>query len=289
MSETKNRVAVTGIVKFATLKEPQSHPDHPESAPRYRIEFNTPKANEKEMLPLKQAIAYIGKKTWTGAEATKRMRAVQRTITDGDGTSSGQIGLLDGDAYKPEYNAGQWVIRAGARESQKPVFRRWDEKSKRYALSDEPPKPGDLVKVLLEVWAMAKHSRINFTVKAIQVMQGGESFAPVAGGVPVTEEMLEEEMQPDEGVLGLFAPMAGKAIAAGTVVDDEDEDEEQESVGESPKAVRAERKKAGRPKKAAAPPPPPVREPEILGPEEGDDEGEEEDDAGGGDGLFDDL
>jgi membrane peptidoglycan carboxypeptidase len=242
------------------------------------------------------------------------MRAVARTIEEGDGTSSGQIGLLNGDEYKPEYNEGTFVIRAGARSNEQPTFRDVNGE-----IVDRAPRPGDLVKVSIEVWAMKQHSRINFTVKGIQMVTQG--FAPLTGGAPVTPELLDETLAPvSEETLALFDSAYGNAaIGAGdeeeeteeeeTEEEEEDDDEEEEGEEEEEeetppppppsKRKRAVRKKGAAKKKAtkkrATKKRAAAREPdEVLDPEDGEghsatDDSESRASAGGGSGLFDNL
>lgn len=286
-TEVKTVLSITGVAKFVTLQAPEPHPNFPEQGARYRIEFCTPKANQTELKPLMAAIQHVAKRTWVGAEAVKRMKGVQRTIVEGDGEQSGMIGLLDGDAYKPEFNAGTYVIRASARGNQRPVYRRWNEETQSYQIVDKAPEGGDLVRVLIEVWAMKQHPRINLTVKAVQVMKGGEGFMPVSGGTNVTEAMLEEELaEPAPAVLSLFEGMRSAGVPAiGSGIVEETP---------APALAAPAPAKRGRPKKAAEPaPPPPVTYDDEPGDGDdlfGGDDGEELLAAAAvGGGLFDDL
>lgn len=276
-TEIKTLVPITGVAKFVTLVAPEVHPEFPDGGARYRIEFNTPKGNP-ELQPLLKAIQFVAKRTWVGAQATQRMRSIQRTISEGIGDANGTIGLLNGDAYKPEYNLGTYVLRASARSNQRPAYRRWDEATGTYVICDRPPEPGDLVRVLLEVWAMAKHPRINLTIKAAQVMKGGEAFMPITGGQNVTVDMLEEELtETAPEVLSLFEGMRSAGLAAiepGAPVETPPAVAGQLAKAKAAAAPAAEAKPKGRPKKAAAPAPAPavVYEPEIV-----DDSGDGED------------
>lgn len=270
-TEIKTIVPITGVAKFVTLAAPEVHPEFPEGGARYRIEFNTPKGNP-ELKELLKAIQFVAKRTWIGAQATQRMRSIQRTISEGIGDANGTIGLLNGDAYKPEYNQGTYVLRASARSNQRPAYRRFDETTDAYVICDNPPAPGDLVRVLVEVWAMSKHPRINLTIKAAQVMKGGEAFMPITGGQTVTASMLEEELtEAAPEVLSLFEGMRSAGLAAiesGPLAPIETAPAVQGQLAKAKAAAApaAEAKPKGRPKKAApAPEPAPVvYEPEVV-------------------------
>lgn len=271
----KTIVPVTGLIKFCSLAAAKAHPEYPNDPARYRIEFNTPQSNVGELEQLKKVIGYVGQTVWGGGrETAKRMRAVQRTIEEGDGTNSGCIGLLNGDEHKPEYNTGQFVVRASAKSAERPIYRKWDPETETYAITEDVPEQGDLVRVLIEVWAMKQHSRINFTIKAVQVMEGGKGFMPITGGQKVSPDMIDEGMESenDEEVLGLFDAFKGGAPAlteeASHGYDDAEEEEE-----EAPAPKKAAKKKRAAKKKAAAKP----VEAELV-----EDEPDEEEETSGG-------
>lgn len=275
-TEVKTLVAITGVAKFTTLIAPEVHPEYPDGGARYRMEFNTPKQNP-ELKPLLAAIQHVARRTWVGAQLNQRVLSIKRTIEEGIGDANGTIGLLNGDAYKPEYNKGTYVVRASARSDQRPAYRRWDDEAGKYVLCNEPPKPGDLVRVYVEVWAMAKHPRINLTIKSVQVQQGGEAFMPISGGQTVTEAMLDEELNdaaPE--VLSLFEGMRSAGLAAIDAGEPTPEPkkiapkvEGQLAKAKAATAPAAEAKPKGRSKKAAPAPEPTITyEPEIV--DEGD-------------------
>lgn len=256
MDDIKTTIGVTGIIKFCSLASPENHPDYPESPARYRLEMQTPQTNKEDLSTLKKVIAHVGRRTWVGSEAVKKMRVVQRTIEDGDGSSSGQIGLLNGDEYKPDFNMGTFIIRASAKSNQPPIYRRLDGKGKPF-ITDDAPKPGDLVRISMEVWAMKQHARINFTLKAVQVLKPG--FAPITGGVPLTEETLEETLEVSDDTLALFDGMGqGNLLASNASHGYDDEDET--LVDDSPEEfTRGEDPDAPEDEDEDEAPPPPAR------------------------------
>lgn len=254
------QVAITGIIRFITGNTPEVHPNFPDADPKFRFQFNVPKESV-ELGALMEAVKQTALSKWgAGTDAKKRIKAIERTIMEGD--NDGPIGLLDGDEFKPEYNKGQMVVKASAKNTAKPRYRDVGGD-----VMERAPEPGDLVRVLIDVWAMAQHKRINFTVLGTRMVQKG--FAEVGGAPQLDEGAIDEALdEPSEETLALFGDSAGPALPAGDV-DEPDEEEE-----------KPKRKKRGRPRKKAAA--------KKVDAEVVDDEEEEEDAAPSG-GLFDGL
>lgn len=121
----------------------------------------------------------IGEKTWK-ADSDEKLDAVWGCIENGIGPKQSNISVQDGDLLKPEYNAGQWVLKASRREDegQPPIYDTsgnpiFDDEGELVGEKSQVVRPGDYCIALIRVWAQKKQDRINFTLEGVRLVKRG--------------------------------------------------------------------------------------------------------------------
>ena len=154
--------------------------------PNFSITGQVDKA-APEMRELLEQMQVVAVETWGPELAQTNLAAIQVALDNGVERRFAPSPIQDGDLDQPEYNAGTWVIKFSRRIDQgaPPLF----------GIDGQPivdianaPKQGDGCIVAVNVWAMKKHSRINFTVEGVRVAItgariGGPPPAVIAAGL----------------------------------------------------------------------------------------------------------
>ena len=202
------------VVHDPDLVEPGGAPGFPV---KYSVTFQVDK-NAPEMREILEQMQIVAHNTWDSDLAAKNLAAVQQAITDGTDPKLSPCSIQDGDVRQPEYNAGTFVLKASRRIDQgaPPLF---GIDGLPIVDAAKGPKNGDGVIVAVNVWAMKKHMRINFTCEGVRlavigVRTGGPPPAAIAAGLASLSQMALPPLIPGVQAQAALPAQAPQAVAA---------------------------------------------------------------------------
>jgi hypothetical protein len=248
-NELLGYVSLPAFAIFADLVEAVKNEDFPKNDPKWGITFRLPKDGEAQGRDgltygsiLFAVVDIIARKTWK-AEADEKLEAIWACIENGLVPEKTDINVQDGNLYKPEHNAGNWLVKATRRldegapdvfdEAGNPIF---DEDGDPIGDESKVARPGDFCQILISVWCQRDRGRINFTLEGVRLVKRGAGFK--GANKALRKEALQELI-------------AGELPALPDGLGDEGEEEEAPSkpTRKAPKKAAAKR---AVPKKAAA-------------------------------------
>lgn len=176
--EQTGLIMLPGQLVFEDIYE-VSNGGNDEYAEKYSVTLRLPKGNDfaKKLFAVCDK---VGKKTWKG-EFDEKMETVWGGVDAG--AAKTDISLADGDLFNPQYNRGNWQVKASRREDEgQPevllpdgTALDWDANSKKSVREAQKvgPKKGDYCYFLIRVWCQKKRERINFSLEGVQLVERG--------------------------------------------------------------------------------------------------------------------
>jgi hypothetical protein len=192
-NELLGYVSLPAFAVFADLVEAVKNEDFPKNDPKWGITFRVPKDGDSGRVTeegdpitfgsiLFAVIDIIARKTWK-AEAESKLEAIWACIENGLVPEKTDINVQDGNLYKPEHNAGNWLVKATRRldegapdvfdEAGNPIF---DEDGDPIGDESKVARPGDFCQILISVWCQKDRGRINFTLEGVRLVKRGAGF-----------------------------------------------------------------------------------------------------------------
>lgn len=230
--EPSGLLMVPGQLVFEDAYE-VSNGGNDDYAEKYSVTFRLPKGNEFAS-KLFAVCDHVGEKAWKG-EAEEKLEAVWGGVDAGAAKTN--ISIADGDLFNPQYNRGNWQVKASRREDEGAptvlladgTLVEWNPESKTSIREAQKigPKKGDYCYFLIRAWAQKKRERINLSLEGIQLVERGSLRVQQVDRKEIASKFGKAKALP----VG-FKPKAIPAKASGEaeVVDDEEEEREERDV-----------------------------------------------------------